>query len=78
MHASTLRVVLASGGPQGAGWIVGLAGAVILGLMLVALGTYAYKHLRGDGIEWPDESPEADDDDGDLREGGSGDEWDYY
>ena len=77
MHASTLRVVLASGGPEGAGWLVVLAGSVILGLMLVALGSYAYKHLRGDGIRWPDESPEEDDD-GDLREGGSGDEWDYY
>ena len=77
MTAPTLTVVLASGGPVGAGWLVTLAGSVILGLMFVALGTYVYKHLRGDGIEWPDEEAE-DDDDGELRQGGSDDEWDYY
>ena len=35
-----------------------IAGTLLLALMFVALGTYAYKHVRGDGIEWPDEEPD--------------------
>ncbi|WP_276273237.1 hypothetical protein [Haloarcula litorea] len=51
------------------------AGAVVLLLMLVALGSFAYKSLRG-GVEWPDEEPE---DDGDgVRRGGDDDEWEFY
>lgn len=77
MHALPL-IVLASGGIwDGIGGLVTLAGSFILVMMLVALGTYAYKHLQGDGVEWPDESPEEADD-GDLQQGSSDDEWDYY
>lgn len=77
MHALP-QIVLASGGIwEGVGGLVALAGSFILVMMLVALGTYAYKHLRGDGIEWPEESPEEADD-GDLQRGSSDDEWDYY
>jgi len=72
--ASTLPVVLATGG--GTGSLVALSAAVILGLMFLGLGTYAYKHVRGDGIEWPDEQAEEDDDG--VRRGSSDDEWDYY
>lgn len=51
------------------------AGAVVLLLMLVALGAFAYKSLRG-GVEWPDERP---DEDGDgVSEGGEDDEWKFY
>jgi len=72
--ASTLPVVLATGG--GTGSLVSLSAAVILGLMFLGLGTYAYKHVRGDGIEWPDE--QTDDEEDGVRRGGSDDEWDYY
>lgn len=51
------------------------AGSLILLLMVVALGGYAYKQLRGDGVEWPDEDPDHDDG---VRSGDEDDEWDYY
>jgi hypothetical protein len=67
--------VLATGLPNAFTGVVALAGAVVLGLMLLALGAYAYKNLRGDGVEWPDE--EGTDGDG-LTRGDDDDEWDYY
>jgi len=53
--------------------VVAGAGAVILLLMLVALGSFAYKSLNG-GIEWPDEEAA---DDGDVNRTGDDDEWKY-
>lgn len=52
---------------------------LLLLMMLVALGVYAYKHLRGDGVEWPEdkESPPDSVADG-VSKGDSDDEWDYY
>jgi hypothetical protein len=52
----------------------GIAGAVVLALILVGMGSYAYKQLRGGGVEWPDE--ETDDDS--VSRGDTDDEWDYY
>jgi hypothetical protein len=49
------------------------AGAVVLLLMLVALGSFAYKSLNG-GIEWPDEQ---DDDEDGVSRGGDDEEWKY-
>ncbi|PSQ18961.1 hypothetical protein BRD00_03470 [Halobacteriales archaeon QS_8_69_26] len=57
------------------GGIAALGGSIILLLMVVALGGFAYKALRGDGIRWPDEE-ELDDDD--LGRGDEDDEWKYY
>jgi hypothetical protein len=54
-----------------------LAGTLVLLLGLVALGAFAYKSLRGDGIRWPDET-EEDDREGGARRGDPDDEWDYY
>ena len=54
-----------------------LAGTLVLLLGLVALGAFAYKSLRGDGIRWPDETDE-DDREGGARRGDPDDEWDYY
>lgn len=54
-----------------------LAGTLVLVLALVALGAFAYQHLRGDGIRWPDEVSE-DDADGEVTRGAPDDEWDYY
>lgn len=56
--------------------LVVTAGTVILLLMLVALGAFAYKSLRGDGIEWPEEEDETED--GVLEHGADDDEWEYY
>lgn len=49
-----------------------LGATVVLVLMLVALGGFAYKSLRGDGIRWPDDIEE---DDGVTRS--DDDEWKY-
>ncbi|WP_380676897.1 hypothetical protein [Salinigranum sp. GCM10025319] len=53
-----------------------VAGTLVLGLALVALGAAAYKHVLGDGIQWPDDVEEADD--ADVSHGNSDDEWKYY
>lgn len=52
-----------------------LAGTLVLVLMVVALGSFAYKSLRGDGIEWPDEQEVEDDT---VDPGDEDDEWKYY
>jgi hypothetical protein len=52
------------------GQLATLAGALLLLLMLVALGSFAYKQLTG-GVEWPDEDEE-------VTAGDEDDEWDYY
>ncbi|PSP57927.1 hypothetical protein BRC72_08255 [Halobacteriales archaeon QH_7_66_36] len=49
-------------------------GSLLFLMLLIALGTFAYRNLRGDGVEWPDEEP----DDDEVRRGGDEDEWDYY
>lgn len=67
-------IVLQLGIPEFIPDLVGIAGTVVLLLMLVALGGFAYKSLTG-GVEWPDE---VDDDDEDVRRGGEDDEWEYY
>lgn len=67
-------VVLQLGLPQVLQNLVGIAGTVVLLLILVALGAFAYKSLTG-GVEWPEDLEE--DDEG-LRQGGDDDEWDYY
>jgi hypothetical protein len=56
-----------------------LMATLLLVMMLVALGVYAYKHLRGDGIEWPEDKESTPDSvtDG-VSKGDSDDEWDYY
>ena len=51
-----------------------IASTLVLVLMLVALGGFAYKQLRGGGVEWPEEDPGHDD----TGRSGDGDEWDYY
>ena len=72
MHLAT---VLQTGLPDIVPDLVGIAGTVVLVLMLVAGGAFVYKSLTG-GIEWPDER-EDEEEDG-LRRGDADDEWDYY
>ncbi|MFB6167212.1 MAG: hypothetical protein ABEJ43_00010 [Haloferacaceae archaeon] len=47
------------------------AGSIVLVLALVAFAAFAYKSLRGDGVEWPDE-------DGVVRSDDADDEWKYH
>lgn len=66
--------VLQLGIPEVIPDLVGIAGTVVLLLMVVALVAFAYRSLTG-GVEWPDEREEDDDA---LRRGDQDDEWDYY
>jgi len=34
--------------------VAAVAGTLVLALIIVGLVSVAYKHLRGDGIEWPE------------------------
>lgn len=54
-----------------------IAGTLVLFLMLVAIGAFAYKSLRGDGVRWPDEEDDEVGDSG-VTKGGDDDEWKYY
>ena len=54
--------------------LVGIAGTVVLVLMLVALGGFASKSLTG-GVEWPEDKEQDPDA---LRRGDDEDEWEYY
>lgn len=54
--------------------LVGIAGTLVLVLMVVAIGAMVYRHLTG-GIEWPDDKKEDDDE---VSRGSQDDEWDYY
>ena len=65
-----------SGFVESIGQVAVLAGTLVLVLMLVAMIGIAHKHLRGGGIEWPDE--DESDDEGGLSRGDSDDEWKYY
>jgi len=59
------------------GGVLSIAGSVILLLMLIGLGGFAYKSLRGDGISWPDEDAEEPSED-EVTRGDDDDEWEYY
>lgn len=48
-----------SGLVEAAAQLVGIAGAVVLLLLLVAFGAFAYRSLRGE-MRWPDESDDED------------------
>lgn len=69
--------------PTGSGLVTAIAQvAVVLATlllvgMLVALGVYAYRHLRGDGIEWPEDRDDPQGNEGVTR-GDSDDDWKYY
>jgi hypothetical protein len=77
MTLVVLQAGIESGLVESFAQVVPVAASLVLVLMLVALGSFAYKSLRGDGIRWPDEVDENDPDEG-ARRGGPDDEWDYY
>jgi hypothetical protein len=66
---------LGGGWLQFAGQAAVLAGTLVLVLILVGFAGFAYKQVRGDGVEWPDEKQEQGDG---VQAGDSDDEWDYY
>lgn len=53
-----------------------IAALGLLLMMVIALGGYAYKSLRGDGIEWPEDEQEEGTEG--VSRGTDDDEWDYY
>lgn len=65
---------LVPGLPQSLVNLLGIAGAIVLLLVVVALGGIAYKALVAGGIEWPED---VEDEEG-VSRGGSDDEWKYY
>lgn len=65
---------LQAGLPEFVPDLIGIAGTVVLLLIVVALAAFAYRSLTG-GIEWPEDEPAEEDA---LRRGGEDDEWDYY
>ena len=65
------------------GDLVTIAGTLLLLVMLVALGGFLYQSLSGEGIRWPDEIDEENDEEteGVTRRPPSDDdedEWKYY
>jgi hypothetical protein len=64
------------------GDLVTIAGSLLLVVMLVALGGFLYQSLSGEGIRWPDEMEETDEEsEGVTRRPPSDedeDEWKYY
>jgi hypothetical protein len=77
---------LGSGLFQSAAQVVAVVGTLVLLLLLVALGAFAYRSLSGDGIEWPgdvDREPDGPGGEGaagdeEVRRGDRDDEWKYY
>lgn len=67
---------LGDGLVESAGQLAVVAGMFVLVLAFVALGSFAYKALRGDGIEWPDDADDADEDG--VQRGTDEDEWEFY
>ncbi|GGN94587.1 MULTISPECIES: hypothetical protein [Haloarcula] len=72
-----LQLPFDSGFVEIAAQLVGAVGALVLLLLLVAFGGFAYKSLAGDGIRWPDETEEAEEEDGVTR-GSDEDDWKFY
>ncbi|MEF8851924.1 MAG: hypothetical protein V5A44_00415 [Haloarculaceae archaeon] len=72
-------LILQAGGGllESVGQVAAVVASLLIVLMVVALVGYAYKSLRGDGIEWPEDREPEEANDG-VNQGGDDDEWDYY
>jgi len=73
----SIPMQLGSGLLESVGQLAAVAGTVVLLLILVGLGAFAYKSIVGDGVRWPDEREEADEEDG-VVQGSNEDDWKYY
>ena len=72
--------VLQTGLPEIVPDLLGIAGTVVLLLIVIALAGVVYRSFTG-GIDWPedrDDAPTEADDRDDLEKGGRDDEWEYY
>ncbi|MBX0324456.1 hypothetical protein EGH21_15610 [Halomicroarcula sp. F13] len=58
--------------------LIGAVGALVLLMLLVAFGAFAYKSLAGDGVRWPDEMEEDQDSEDGVKRGSDEDDWKYY
>lgn len=72
VHAGAVFLV---GFPSGIAGVVAVAGMLVLGMIILALGAFAYKSLTS-GIEWPEDKEPADDEA--RKSHNEDDEWDYY
>lgn len=73
-------LVLQAGLPNVVSDLIGIAGTIVLLLIVVALAAFVYRSMTG-GVDWPedDERPGiSSPDDDELQEGDEDDEWDYY
>lgn len=77
MATAALQLSFEGGIMEAIAQVAVLAGTVVLLLMLVGFGVFAYKNIRGDGIEWPDDKETTPGDD-EVRRGDQDEEWDYY
>jgi hypothetical protein len=72
-------IQLGSGLLESVGQVAAVAGTVVLLLILVGLGAFAYKSVVGDGVRWPDERDDRDGDDEEgVVQGSREDDWKYY
>jgi len=72
-------IQLGSGLLESVGQLAAVAGTVVLLLILVGLGAFAYKSVVGDGVRWPDEREETDSENEDgVVQGSREDDWKYY
>ncbi len=67
--------VVLAGFPSGIAGVVAIVGALVLGLIVLALGAFVYRSLTG-GIEWPEDREPAEDEA--RKSHNEDDEWDYY
>lgn len=72
LHTDAL---MQAGFPSGIAGVVAIAGVVVLAMIVLALGAFAYKSMTG-GIEWPEDREPADDEV--TKSHSEDDEWDYY
>jgi len=75
-----LQLFRGSGLLESLAQLAAVGGTLVLVLMLVAFGAYAYKHFQGDdGITWPEDmEDDPRDNEGGLQQGNDDDEWKYY
>ncbi|MDT3435894.1 hypothetical protein [Haloarcula sp. 1CSR25-25] len=72
-------IQLGSGLLESVGQLAAVAGTVVLLLILVGLGAFAYKSVVGEGVRWPDEREETDSENEDgVVQGSREDDWKYY
>lgn len=79
MMLSPVLLQVGSGLVESISQIAVIAGTVVLLLLFVAFGSFAYKSIRGDGIRWPEDVDDPNSgDDTEVQRADGDDEWKYY